>query len=106
VRSASFSLVTGELFNLVRDHSVLLRASGPCCRLQQHSSVSGSASPQFRRFPRAQLLQRLFECLSRSLDGGARPGCGRWFASGLLIASDIAGALEVLASSTDVRTWT
>ncbi len=95
--------VTGELFNLVRDHSVLLRASDPAAG-SNNTAAFRLGLAQFERFPRAQLLHRLFECRSRSLDGELAPDAAAWFASGLLIASDIAGALEVLASSTDVRT--
>jgi 2-dehydro-3-deoxygalactonokinase len=95
--------VTGELFTLVRDHSVLVRA-GDLAAGSSNTTAFRLGLAQFERFPRAQLLHRLFECRSRSLDGELAPDAAAWFLSGLLIASDIAGALEVLASSTDVRT--
>jgi 2-dehydro-3-deoxygalactonokinase len=95
--------VTGELFTLVRDHSVLVRG-GNLAAGSSHTTAFRLGLAQFERFPRAQLLHRLFECRSRSLDGELAPDAAAWFLSGLLIASDIAGALEVLASSTGVRT--
>lgn len=92
---------TGELFNLLRDHSVLVRERG---------GAADSGTPAFRlgltqvdRFPQAQVLQRLFECRSRSLDGELAPHEVASFLSGLLIASDIAGALDVFANSIVVR---
>jgi 2-dehydro-3-deoxygalactonokinase len=92
---------TGELFTLLRDHSVLVRERG---------GVADSSSPAFRsglaqvdRFPQAQVLHRLFECRSRSLDGELAPHEVASFLSGLLIASDIAGALDVFSNSTVTR---
>jgi 2-dehydro-3-deoxygalactonokinase len=93
---------TGELFTLLRDRSVLVRERG--------SSGDSGVGPAFRlglaqidRFPQAQLLHRLFECRSRSLDGELASQEVASFLSGLLIASDIAGALDVFASSIVVR---
>jgi 2-dehydro-3-deoxygalactonokinase len=51
---------------------------------------------QFARFPRAQLLDRLFECRSRTLSGELAARDAGAFLSGLLIASDIAGAFATL----------
>ena len=80
---------TGELFNLLSNHSVLVRERG---------EVTGDAFrnglEQFARFPRAQLLDRLFECRSRTLSGELAAHDAGAFLSGLLVASDIAGALE------------
>lgn len=93
---------TGELFNLLREHSVLVRERG--------RDLDSPTAPAFRRgleqverFSHAQLLHRLFECRSRSLDGELAPHEVASFLSGLLIASDIAGALDMFASSTDDR---
>lgn len=85
---------TGELFNLLSNHSVLVRERG---------EVAGEAFrnglEQFARFPRAQLLDRLFECRSRSLSGELAARDAGAFLSGLLVASDIAGALETFGES-------
>jgi 2-dehydro-3-deoxygalactonokinase len=87
---------TGELFTLLRDRSVLVRERG---------EAAGPSNPAFRlglaqvdRFPQAQVLHRLFECRSRGLDGQLAPQEVASFLSGVLIASDICGALEVFGN--------
>jgi 2-dehydro-3-deoxygalactonokinase len=94
---------TGEIFALLRDHSVLLRdgtAAGP---------VSGGAAfedglAQFNQFPQAQLLHRLFECRARRLNGDLSGPASAAYLSGLLIASDISGALRLLLQAPGERT--
>ena len=88
---------TGELFNLLSEHSVLIRERGPVGAAGTAAFQQGLA--QIGRFPKAQLLHRLFECRARSLDGELAPQQAAAFLSGLLIANDIAGALSVLANS-------
>jgi 2-dehydro-3-deoxygalactonokinase len=88
---------TGELFTLLRDRSVLVREHGGAADASAPAFKSGLA--QVGRFPQAQVLHRLFECRSRSLDGELAPHEAASFLSGLLIASDIAGALDVFANS-------
>jgi 2-dehydro-3-deoxygalactonokinase len=90
---------TGELFALLRDHSILVR-SGKQARDAIAMEAFHSGVAQLRRFPEAQLLHRLFECRSRVLSGELAPDSAGWFASGLLIASDISGALQMFPSST------
>ena len=86
--------LTGELFGALRDHSVLVPAE------YRSEAVSGAAFEEgvkrFNDFPHTQVLHRLFECRSRILNGeiGARSAAS--FLSGLLIAADIDGALQVL----------
>jgi 2-dehydro-3-deoxygalactonokinase len=92
---------TGELFNLLRDHSVLVRERGGAADSSTPAFKLGLA--QVDRFPQTQVLHRLFECRSRALDGELAPPEAASFLSGLLIASDIAGALDVFASSMVVR---
>jgi 2-dehydro-3-deoxygalactonokinase len=88
---------TGELFALLRDHSVLVRDQSGV-----ETEVGGSAFEQglaqFNQFPQAQLLHLLFECRARRLNGELSAPATAGFLSGLLIASDIAGALQALAS--------
>src|SRR6266702_4995880 len=88
---------TGELFTLLRDRSVLVREPGSAADPSTPAFKLGLA--QVDRFPQAQILHRLFECRSRSLDGELAPHEAASFLSGLLIASDIAGALDVFANS-------
>jgi 2-dehydro-3-deoxygalactonokinase len=59
---------------------------------------------QFNEFPRAQLLHRLFECRARRLNGDLSPQAAAAYLSGLLIASDISGALQLLSGANGVRT--
>jgi 2-dehydro-3-deoxygalactonokinase len=82
---------TGEVFNLLSNHSVLVRERG-----EVTDDAFRNGLEQFARFPRAQLLDRLFECRSRSLAGELASRDATAFLSGLLVASDIAGALETL----------
>jgi 2-dehydro-3-deoxygalactonokinase len=88
---------TGELFTLLRDHSVLVRERGAAADSNTPAFRLGLA--QVERFPQARVLHRLFECRSRSLDGELPPQEVASFLSGLLIASDIAGALDEFANS-------
>jgi 2-dehydro-3-deoxygalactonokinase len=89
---------TGELFNLLSNHSVLVREGG-----EVSGAAFGNGLQQFARFPRAQLLDRLFECRSRTLDGELAPHEAAAFLSGLLVASDIAGALETFGEQPSVH---
>ena len=88
---------TGELFTLLRDRSVLVREPGAAADSSAPAFKLGLA--QVDRFSQAQVLHRLFECRSRSLDAQLAPHEVAAFLSGLLIASDIAGALDVFANS-------
>jgi 2-dehydro-3-deoxygalactonokinase len=94
---------TGELFALLRDHSVLLRD-----RTEVGAAAGGVAFEdglaQFNEFPQAQLLHRLFECRARRLNGDLSAQAAAAYLSGLLIASDISGALRLLSEATGVRT--
>lgn len=87
---------TGELFALVRDHSVLVESKA--------QASARSAQEAFRRgvaevasYPHAQLLHRIFECRSRPLTHDLAGEDSASYLSGLLIASDVAGALEAFA---------
>jgi len=92
---------TGELFTLLRDRSVLVREPGGAADASAPAFRLGLA--QVDRFPMAQVLHRLFECRSRSLDAQLAPPEAASFLSGLLIASDIVGALDVFANSIVAR---
>jgi 2-dehydro-3-deoxygalactonokinase len=88
----------GELFNLLSTQSVLVRERGDVT-----ADVFRTGVEQFGRFPKAQLLHRLFECRSRTLAGELAPRDAAAFLSGLLVASDIAGAFETLGEITAVH---
>ncbi len=96
---------TGELYALLCAHSVLVGAP------QTPEGAADDAAfrkglLEFNRFTRAQLLHRLFECRSRHLTGeltGHQPAA---FLSGLLIASDVYGALATLALAESNETVT
>jgi 2-dehydro-3-deoxygalactonokinase len=93
---------TGELFALLRDHSVLLQRQVDVDPASD-SAAFGQALARFNEFPQAQLLHRLFECRARRLVGELTPQAAAAYLSGLLIASDIGGALQLLPASGDSR---
>jgi 2-dehydro-3-deoxygalactonokinase len=87
---------TGEVFALLRDHSVLVRKpDGAATALDAKAFQEGLA--QFGKFPDAQLLHRLFECRGRRLSGELAAQSADAYLSGLLIASDVRGALRSLS---------
>jgi 2-dehydro-3-deoxygalactonokinase len=101
--SEFLTAATGEVFALLQQHSVLV-SDAP----QPATSACGESFEQglteFNRFPQAQLLHRLFECRARRLSGELAPQAAAAFLSGLLIASDIAGALQALPQGISGRT--
>ncbi len=89
---------TGEVFALLRDHSVLVRNPlGPAAEIDADAFTDGLA--HFNDAPHAQLLHRLFECRSRQLGGEITAAAAEAYLSGLLIASDVHGALRLLSDS-------
>jgi 2-dehydro-3-deoxygalactonokinase len=90
-----FTAPTGELFGVLRDHSVLVRGSGADRPLDQAAFAKGLA--RFHEFPQAQLLQRLFESRSRQLSGEFTADEAAAYLSGLLVASDVHGAVSELS---------
>lgn len=85
--------VTGELFAIVKQHSVLVRAAHS--RADAGDLVFQRAMQQVLHYPEASLQQLLFECRSRQLDGDLLPEEAAAFLSGLLIATDVMSALRV-----------
>jgi 2-dehydro-3-deoxygalactonokinase len=92
---------TGELFMLLRDRSVLIREPGPTDG--STNTAFERALIEFDRFSSTQVLHRLFECRSRTLAGDLGAHEAAAFLSGLLIASDIAGAFNTFAPSLELR---
>ncbi|HEY6452334.1 MAG TPA: 2-dehydro-3-deoxygalactonokinase [Steroidobacteraceae bacterium] len=99
--SEFLSAPAGELYGLLRDHSILVG---------DHAGPAGLAGAfeqglmQFNRFPEAQLLHRLFECRARRLSGELAPQDAAAYLSGLLIASDVGGALGGLRDALSAGT--
>lgn len=87
-----FTAPTGEVFAVLRDHSVLVRNPSGADDL----STFSEAVRAFQGFPQAQLLHRLFECRARQLAGELSGAQAESYLSGLLIASDVQGALQLL----------
>jgi 2-dehydro-3-deoxygalactonokinase len=96
------SAPTGELFAVLRAHSVLIRED-----LGQPLAPGGAAFAagvaRYNDFPQVQILHLLFECRSRVLSGDLRAQDSAAFLSGLLIASDVAGALSLFAGDIEAR---
>jgi 2-dehydro-3-deoxygalactonokinase len=90
-----FTAPTGELFALVCEHSVLLRRQGKMAAAVDADAFSMGLA-HFNEFPQAQLLHRLFECRSRQLSGEFSLPEATGYLSGLLVASDVQGALCAL----------
>ena len=91
---------TGELFAVLCEYSVLVGKHGRGDTTTDAEAFNrGLAS--FNAFSHAQLLHRLFECRSRQLSGEL--GAPAAYLSGLLIASDVHGALRVLSSFMEGR---
>jgi 2-dehydro-3-deoxygalactonokinase len=100
--SEFLTALSGELFGALRDHSVLVPTEN------RTQAVTGGAAfeegvKRFNDFPQVQLLHRLFECRSRMLNGELNTRNAAAFLSGLLIAADVSGALQVFANS-DAKT--
>jgi 2-dehydro-3-deoxygalactonokinase len=92
--------VTGELFGVLRDHSVLVRAEAR----DEEGAAFAAGLKRFSDFPAVPLHHRLFECRSRVLSGEMPASHAADFLSGLLIASDVAGALTLFADCIPQRT--
>ena len=121
-----FTAPTGELFAVLRDHSVLARPPrsggnpatdtktlnpGSPCDATTRAKALNQGSPSdaatdaaaFNKAaasvaaqPDTHILHRLFECRSRPLTGDLPPTAAAAYLSGLLIASDVHGALRAL----------
>jgi 2-dehydro-3-deoxygalactonokinase len=91
---------TGELFAVLCEHSILV--SDDRRRPDLPAASDGAAFDhglmQIRRFPTADLLHRLFECRSRRLTGDLHADEAMPLLSGMLIASDVQGAVRLFAA--------
>jgi 2-dehydro-3-deoxygalactonokinase len=82
--------LTGELFDILHDHSVLVNAAGT------PEVVGGTefarALEQTKLYPDAELIHLLFEVRSRQLKGELRRKDASAYLSGLIIGQDVSGA--------------
>ncbi len=88
---------TGELFAVLRQHSVLVRDSGPLPDVIGNGF--GLALTRVSHDTGHHLQQHLFECRSRQLSGELSAADASDFLSGLLIGDDVAGALALYQPS-------
>jgi len=91
--------MTGELFALLRDHSMLARAgtggSGAGDGFERGLAIDAALGP-------ASLTHALFAARSRQLIDGASKDWALAFISGLLVGSDVRGAIELFGSPREV----
>jgi 2-dehydro-3-deoxygalactonokinase len=86
--------VAGELFAVVRDHSVLVKDSS--VQPVHDAKTFERALAHVRESHPGTLIHQMFECRSRRLNGELAPEAAESYLSGLLIGSDVAGALALL----------
>jgi 2-dehydro-3-deoxygalactonokinase len=86
--------VAGELFAVIRDHSVLAKDSN--VQPMHDAKIFGRALAHVRESHPGTLIHQIFECRSRRLNGELAPEAAESYLSGLLIGSDVAGALALL----------
>jgi len=90
------TFLTGELFALLRDHSILTRAAAP----DGDSDAAGEDEGFDAGVARARdgdLLGSLFETRSAQLRAGRSAAWGLGFLSGLIIGSEIVGAVSAFS---------
>ena len=98
-----FTALTGELFAILRDHSILVRGpQGVDPAAEAEAFERGVAD--VAGFPEVQILHKLFECRSRQLRGEFPAHAAAAYLSGMLICSDVHNALRALSDSTTPRT--
>jgi len=86
---------TGELFAMLCEHTVLVR--DPATPIEHHPRDFERGLAESARHPEASLLHRLFQSRSLRLDKQLSPeGAASWM-SGLLIGTDVQGALSLFS---------
>lgn len=93
------SAVTGELYAVMRDHSILLAQNGESAGIPARSSDAFSQGVAACRKARGNLSHALFSTRSRLLKGELDADAAASYLSGILIAADVMGALELLKPS-------
>lgn len=91
---------TGELYSLLCKFSVLVHDKPPTTPTSSEVNAAfNQGVTAINRFPKAGLLDRLFECRSRRLTGELAAADASSFLSGLLIGTDVRDALELLSDA-------
>lgn len=90
------SAVTGELYALMRDHSILLAQNGGSARTPASGSDAFSLGVAACRDAKGRLSHALFSTRSRLLKGEFDGDAAASYLSGILIAADVMAALELL----------
>ena len=85
--------LTGELFDILRRHSILVRASTE--KRDRTSNAFALALEQAAKLAEADLVHLLFATRSRQLAGELSPCDAEDYLSGLIIGRDVAGALRL-----------
>ena len=89
---------TGEVFKLLCDHSVLVRDRDT--PIEPHAQEFERGLAEVAKHPEVPVMHRLFQSRSLRLDGQLSPqGAASW-TSGLLIGTDVAGALPLFGAPT------
>jgi 2-dehydro-3-deoxygalactonokinase len=90
---------SGEIFDVVRRHSVLVRDGGGAVTVNAGQPEFLQAVEATREAPQASLIHRLFECRSRQLAGQITSHGAAAYLSGLIIGADVFGAMRLFADS-------
>ena len=90
------SVPAGEIYRALHDHTVLVREPS-AAPLDRDAFARGLVA--FNEYPAAQLLHRLFETRGRQLQGELTAVQAAAFLSALLVASDVAGGLDLAAAA-------
>ena len=109
-----FTAPTGELFGVLSEHSLLVRkpqavgavspgtapgSGGAAGNIEINAEAFGKGVATVVEQPHVALLHRLFECRSRPLSGELPAAAAAAYLSGLLISSDVLGALRALSGN-------
>ena len=93
------SAVTGELYALMRDHSILLAQNGESADTPVKCSDAFSLGVTACRNAKGSLSHALFSTRSRLLKGELDADAAASYLSGILIAADVMAALALLKPS-------
>jgi 2-dehydro-3-deoxygalactonokinase len=93
------SAVTGELYGLIRDHSILLAQNGESPSVPDESGSAFSMGVAACREAKGNLSHALFSARGRILSNALNADDATSYLSGLLIAADVMAALELFQPS-------
>ena len=93
------SAVTGELYAIMRDHSILLAQNGETVNTPASSTDAFSLGVAVCRKAKGNLSHALFSTRSRLLKGQFDADAAAAYLSGILIAADVMAAIALLKPS-------